>query len=88
MDGLGNWIFETPVLMPFLKVSRSRKLTDITLLAPAVSLSCQPNTLVFSLYMPDLFAVAWTHDFGSGRTEAVCCADDWISEAIQDMMSH
>lgn len=46
------------------------------------------DTIVFSLCMPDLFAVVWTHDAGTGRTEGVCWADDWISEAMQDVMSH
>lgn len=46
------------------------------------------NTLVFSLCMPDLFAVVWTHDAVSGRTEGVCWADDWISEVMQDVVSH
>ena len=47
-----------------------------------------PNTHMFSLCMPDLFAVSWTHDTESGRTQGVCWADDWISEAMQDVMSH
>lgn len=46
------------------------------------------NTFVFSLFMPDLFAVSWIHDAGSGRIDGVCWADDWISEMMQDIMSH
>lgn len=46
------------------------------------------KSLVFSLFMPDLFAIAWTHDAGSRRTEGICWADDWISEAMQDIVSH
>lgn len=46
------------------------------------------KTLVFSLCMPDLFAVVWTHDAASGKTEGICWADDWISETMQDTMSH
>ena len=45
------------------------------------------NPPVFSLFMPDLFAITWTHDSVSGRTEGACWADDWISEAMQDIMS-
>lgn len=46
------------------------------------------DILIFSLFMPDLFSVSWTHDARSGRTEGVCWADDWISKAMQDIMSH
>ncbi len=46
------------------------------------------STHVFLLCVPDLFAVSWTHDTESGRTEGVCWADDWIFEAMQDVMSH
>lgn len=46
------------------------------------------NTLVFSLCMPDLFAVVWAHDAASGKTEGVCWADEWISKTMQDIMNH
>ena len=38
--------------------------------------------------MPDLFAVVWTRDTASGKTEGICWADDWISGTMQDVMSH
>ncbi len=60
---------------------------DIFAIMPARQTE-HPNTHVFSLCMPDLFGVSWTHDTESGRTESVCWADDWISEAMQDVMSH
>ena len=56
----------------------------------AIVPACPPersNTLAFSLCMPDLFGVAWTYDARSGRTEGVCWADDWITEAMQAVMS-
>ena len=53
-----------------------------------VGQTARSNTLVFSLCMPDLFAVIWTHDAASGKTEGVCWADDWISETMQDIMNH
>ena len=46
------------------------------------------NILIFSLFMPDLFSVSWTHDAGSGRTEAICWAGEWTSKSMQDIMSH
>ena len=46
-----------------------------------------PDTRMFSLCMPDLFAVAWKHSARSGRTVSVCWADDWISEAMHNVMS-
>ena len=45
-----------------------------------------PDTRMFSLCMPDLFAVAWKHSARSGRTVSICWADDWISEAIHNVM--
>lgn len=46
-----------------------------------------PDTRMFSLCMPDLFALAWKHSARSGRTVSVCWADDWISEAMHHVMS-
>ena len=56
----------------------------------AIVPGCQTDdadTLVFSLCMPDLFAVAWKYDARSGRTDGVCWAPDWISQTMQDFLS-
>ena len=47
----------------------------------------QPNMLVFSLCMPELFAIAWKYDVRTGGTAAVFWADEWITETIQYIMN-
>ncbi len=46
-----------------------------------------PNMLIFSLCMPDLFAVSWNYDVSSGRTEGCFWASEWVSETMKDTMS-
>ena len=47
----------------------------------------QSNILVFSLSMLDLFAVAWKYDIRTERTEAIFWAHEWVTVAMQDLMS-
>ena len=46
------------------------------------------DRLQCSVFMPDLFAMTWTHNLSTGKTEALCWGDEWVMKTTLDVLVH
>lgn len=47
-----------------------------------------PQDLVCSVFILDMFAIIWNHDFTTHRTSALCWGDQWVIETMHSLLTH